>query len=169
MKELLNKLKDWWNNLSLREKRVVLIGAILVAVFILYAGIWMPYINYIDGMRDKINQNQKLLAWMQNADQELKKYNKQDNATKQATLNPVALLGIIQKQIDKSGLSSSLKQLKQASNETIEIHFEKVNFDKLMHLLIALSKEQTVTLDQLTTTAVGSDGLVNVDVLIRIG
>lgn len=161
------KIQEKWQPLADREKKAVLIGGAFLGVFILYAGIWSPWLNHLEAMREHIHTQQKNLVWMQNVDTQLVQLEKNPKQSEHVT-SPIALLSILQKQVDEARLQSNLVQLKQASNETIEIQFQKVSFDKLMQLLIHISKEQSVQIATLNATADTEPGLVNADVVLGI-
>ncbi len=162
------KIKDWWNTLALREKQAVAIGGALLTVFLLYAGIWSPYVDHVAAMRDKIQSEEKLLAWMQSADNDIRRIEKQSGQTVKS-VTPVVLLGLLQSQIDKAGLAGSLTQLKQSGNAAIEMHFQKVAFDKLSGLLLAVVRKNNVAVTQLSAVSDNTPGEVNADIILSTG
>lgn len=167
MKEHWLKAKEWWAGLSLREKQAVAGGGVFLAIFIVYQWIWSPLVSQAAMMRKRIVTQQKSLLWMQAADKELQKAQGQSQ-TRNKSASPVVLLSVIQKQINHAGLESSLSQLKQASNESIEVHFQKVEFDKLVAMLTFLIKAQSISIAQMSVMAEGTPGIVNADVVLRI-
>lgn len=61
MKELLEK----FNQLSEREKRLVVISAILVVIAMFYWLIWQPMSNTLDATRASVQSKRTDLVWMQ--------------------------------------------------------------------------------------------------------
>ena len=167
MNEWLIKLKEWWNNLAPREQMIVALGSTIVGVFIFYLIIWAPYLNRIDLMRKHIQTEQKTLAWMQAANAKIIKLEEQAK-NRNAVITPVVLLGLLQKQINQAGLESHLTNLKQASSDSLELHFQKIEFDKLMQLLEKIVKEQNVTVAQFSATAENAPGIVNADMVLKL-
>jgi general secretion pathway protein M len=164
------KVKEWWNTLATREKQVVAAGGTLLTVFIVYAGIWSPYVGRVSAMRGRIESEQKVLRWMQSADSEISMIEKQSPGTTGKPVSPVVLLSLLQKQIDAAGLGQNLTQLKQSSNASIEIHFQKVGFDKLSGLLIDAAKRYNVSVVQMSAAADnGTPGVVNADLILKSG
>jgi type II secretory pathway component PulM len=161
-------IKEWWSNLALREKQAVMIGSSLLGLFILYSGIWSPFLNYIDSMRTRIVSEQKTLNWMQTADAEIAKM-KDHSGAKAKSVTPVVMLSLLQKQVTHDGLGPYMSQLKQTSNESIQMHFQKVEFDKLMAMLTTILKEQNVTISQMAVSAESTLGVVNADVTVKLG
>jgi general secretion pathway protein M len=167
MKERWVKLQEWWLNLALREKQAVALGGLLLGLFILYQFIWTPYLNQITAMRTRIQTEQKTLRWMQAADKEISKLSGQSK-NKSQSITPVIVLGLLQKQINHVGLEQNLTQLKQATNESIELHFQKVVFDKLITFLTSVIKEQSVSIAQLSVSAENTPGIVNADIILKL-
>ncbi|OGT42634.1 MAG: hypothetical protein A3F42_07025 [Gammaproteobacteria bacterium RIFCSPHIGHO2_12_FULL_37_34] len=158
------KIKEWWLTLALRERKIITIGSCVAMILIVYAGIWSPWLNHIAFMRERVKTNQQVLSWMQSADQEIQKINKQ---TDHKIISPIILLTLLQKQMSQFGLEKNLTQLKQATNETIDMHFQKVEFDQLIRLLLFVTKQYAVSISQVTAIAEGTPGLVNADVVLK--
>lgn len=166
MKELILRIKEWWMNLALRERQLLAAGSLFVFVFIFYEGLLMPYYGYIESMRKQINRDQALLVWMQAADKEIQKMESQAKKPTNA-ITTVTLLGQLQKEIDKKGLGQALNQLKQTSHDAVEMHFQKVSFDKLIELLLMIVKTYPVAITQLSVVS-AETGLVNADVVLGL-
>lgn len=159
------KLKEWWNALAEREKRMLTIGSFSTAIFLFYALIWSPYLNRVTDLRKQILTQQKTLSWMQTADKEIRKL-ESEHTPKAVTLSPVELLAYLQKQIADSGLTAA--QLKQISNDSVQMQFQKVDFDRLIGFLIKVAQEQSVTITQMSAIADVSPGVVNAEVTLKI-
>lgn len=166
--ETREKFKAWWSQLALREQRMLAFGSVVVVFFILYAGIWMPIQSHLEEMRVSIKKNEKTLQWMQSADKALSKVEGQAQEKKK-TVTPVELLSIVQQTVEEAGLTSALTQSKQSSGESIILHFQKADFDRLMAMLIIILKEQNVTVTQFGAAATKDPGVVNADVTLKIG
>lgn len=167
MKESWSKLKEWWSSLALREKQAVALLGAFLCIFMLYACIWAPLHNAVSVTRTRIATDQKTLIWMENADKEIKKIEGQSH-NKGKSVTPVVLLGELQKQIAQAELEQQLTQLKQITNDSVEMHFQKVEFDKVIALLATITKEENVTITQMSAIAEKAPGLVDVDVTLRL-
>jgi general secretion pathway protein M len=168
MNEWRIKMNEWWTSLALREKQAVSIGGSLLGLFIFYMAIWSPYLDRVDNMRQRIQTEQKTLSWMEAADKEIHKIENQSQQKSEAA-TPVVLLSYLQKQVTRTGLESSLSQLKQSSNDSIEMHFQKADFDKLVGMLISVAREQNIAISQMSATADNTPGMVAADVVLRLG
>lgn len=158
-------MKEWWNNLILREKQMVSLGALIIGAAFIYLVLWSPLDNHVSQLRSQILNNQELLAWMKKTDKRIEILEKkpEHNASKPSSGSPLA---IVQKQIKTSPLAKSLDQLHQAENNSVQLTFKKVNFDKLMTWIIALTKQQGLIVTQMTVTPSATAGIVATDVTL---
>lgn len=168
MRETLEKSKERWAALSVREKQAVLLGGSLLLIFLVYELMWSPALNHIQDMRKRIATDQKTLVWMQSADKTMQNAGNL-SAMKMKAVSLVVFLGQIQDRVKQSGLESTLTQLKQSANESIEMHFQKVEFDKLISFLVATMKEHPVAISRFSVVATDAPGVVNADIVMKQG
>jgi len=166
MKDRYLKYKERFDALAKREQLALVIGSAAVVLFILYELIWSPYLNAVANLRNRITDEQKTLQWMQSADRNMQ--HMQAVATNNQ-LSPVALLGVLQKEINSAGLSGELTGLKQSSSNAVQMNFQKVEFDKLIALLIKVIKQENVTISQMSVTADAAPGLVTGEIVLNLG
>ena len=158
------KLKEWWDQLALREQRAISMGGVLIAVFIFYQGIGSPSLHHLEVMRQKIVSAQKTLWWMQSADKVIRSHL---SVMKPPPVSPLVFLSQMHGQIKLAGLESFLTELKQSGNDSVEMHFQKIEFDKLAAFLIRVMKASPVTISQLSVSALEARGLVNAELVIK--
>lgn len=158
-------MKEWWNNLALREKQMLSLGIFFVGLFLIYLLLWSPLDNKVAAIRNQIKRNQELLNWMKEADKRVQILEK---APQQKPIAPVSgsLLSIIQKQINRTPLVSSLTQLHQVDNDSVQLTFQKVDFDQLMRWLIQLS-QQGIVITQMSVTPSANPGVVTTDIILK--
>lgn len=161
------KVKDWWSRLSLQEKKIAGFGGAIVSLFLFYVLIWSPMLGHLNVMRKRIKSGEQTLVWMQAADKKIQSI-ESHNKTESKEISPVALMSVLQKEINQNSLGQSLEQLKQASNDTIELDFKQVEFDKVIVFLTKTLKEYRVTVDQFSVTAVAKPGMVDVQLMLKI-
>jgi general secretion pathway protein M len=159
-------MNEWWINLSIREKQIVSAGALGVVIFLVYLIIWLPLSNRVANLREQIVRDQKSLLWMRDADQRIQDVEK-NSQNKKSTDSGISLLTIVQKQINKSNFVSSLNQLRQAENDSVELSFNNVDFDRLIQWLTELWQQQGIVITQMSVTASGTAGVVNTEFVLR--
>ncbi|MHB1946864.1 MAG: type II secretion system protein GspM [Gammaproteobacteria bacterium] len=161
-------MKEWWNNLALREKQMLSLGGFFLVAFFIYLLLWLPLDNKVVTLRNQIQRNQELLAWMKEADKRVQILEKTAQPKKPTPLTG-SLLSIVQKQINRTPLVSSLTQLHQVDNDSVQLTFQKVDFDQLMEWLIQLSKQQGIGVTQISITPGGAPGGVAADLVLKNG
>lgn len=82
--------------------------------------------------------------------------------------SPVQLMGILKKEIARSGFEKNIVQLKQVANDSVEMQVQKVAFDKLMRMLVDISKTQSASITQMSTTAEAEPGIVSATINWKI-
>ena len=167
MKELLNRIKEKWQTIAPREKKAIIVGVLFTCFIVFYQFIWSPISENNALLRKKIVNDRKILAWLIHADQALTRMEKQHNPNK-PHVNPVMLLGNLQKQLAKSNLARYVSQLKQASHDTIELHLQKVSFDEAMHFLTQIQSTEPIQILQMMTTASTEPGIVDMDLDLKL-
>lgn len=159
-------MKEWWINLSLREKQTVSIGGFFVILFLIYLVLWSPLNNKVESLRTKIQRDQKLLVWMQDTNRRVQQIEK-NQQTKKIAATDVSLLTIVQRQLNKTPLVSSLEQLRQADNDSVQLSFKNVDFDKLAAWLIQLWQQEGLVVSQINVTPSGSPGMVGAELVLK--
>lgn len=160
--------KEWWLTLAPRERKAIMIGGSVVLIFIVYQWILTPYLDSIASMRKRINTAQENLVLIQATDQEIKNIS-QEIHQQGPTPTPVMLLTILQKQINEAGLNHHLRELRQVTNETIALRFQNIDFDKMVKLLTDISKQQHITITQLSAVRKKAPGIVDADITLTLG
>lgn len=159
-------MKERFNQLSKREKKITVASGVLIMVVIIYFGLYSPLVSHVHALRNQIQQDQTVLAFMQQADQTINQVNVGRHKNKPEST--MMLLSILQKQINEASLNLALIQLKQGTGETVAMRFQKVEFDKLMRLLLMVTKQQAVTIEQLSAKTNRDLGLVDAEVVLKM-
>lgn len=159
-------MKERWNNLALREKQTLVLGAFVLGIFFIYFGLWSPLNDKVNNMRAQIHRNQSLLVWMQNANTQIAALEKAPKPTAAAHMTG-SLLSIIQREINRTPLVTALKQLHQTENDSVQMSFQQVDFDDLVAWLIQLSKEAGLTVTQMSVTPGATPGIVAADLVVK--
>lgn len=159
-------MKEWWDNLSLRDKQMFSLGVIVVVLFLIYLLIWSPLNNKVNSLRTTLQHNQNLLAWMQSAEKQIQLY--ENTATKNSTeQNTVSLLTIVQNEINQSGIAKDLAQLHQAENDSVQITFQHVDFDALITWLTQLWQQHDITISQASVKKTDAQGVVSAEIILK--
>lgn len=158
-------MKNWWLNLSFREKQTVSIGAALLLIFLCYELIFATLGNQVDALRQKVHSNQTLLSWMQDSDARIRSMEK--NQKQEPLNNSMSLLSVVQNGVNNSSIAQNVTQLQQAESDSVQMKLQKVSFDVFIQWLTALCQQQQLLITQMTATPNTDPGVVDVEVKIQ--
>lgn len=166
----LNNYKNWWKELKPREQRLLTIGSLSLTIFVVYFFMWSPLNEATIKMRQQIKTSDQTLYSIEALNKEINDLLKEKNSLdqKNKSYSPAELISLLQNHIDKAGLKSELKQLKQTNNNNSEIHFQKVDFDKLSGLLIELNQQFGVKIIQVSIKNENIPGKVTADIVVSM-
>jgi type II secretory pathway component PulM len=158
-------MKDWWLNLSLRDKQMVCVGSIVVILFLIYEIIWSPLVTANNNLRSRIQQGQDTLRSMKNADQLIEHLQKETEEKRTGVTE--SILGVMQTEINHSQFASHVTQLREADNDSVQFNLRKVDFDQLLVFLTSVWKKYGFIVSQITVMPTGTPGEVTVDVVMK--
>lgn len=152
-------MKNWWLNLSIKEKQAVSIAAALLILFLAYELTLASLQNKVQSLRHKIHTENQLLAWMQENDAQIRSFEK--NISTNDSDSSQSLLSLFQAKINTSSFVKSVTQLQQAENDAIQIRFQQVGFDSLYKWLIGICREKNLIIVEAVITPGSVNGVVD--------
>ena len=153
-------MKEWFESLELRERRLVIGGAITLLVMCIYFLGWEPFINRLHELQDSTQRKQLDLAWMKNAAQEVK----QLQATQTAPVrfdSEQSLLGIIDRSAKAKQLGDSVKRVQPDGTSKARVWLESAKFDAVVGWLEELERRHGVGIETITFEKQAEEGLVD--------
>src|SRR3990167_3045595 len=158
-------MKEWWMNLSLREKQTISMGGFIIILFLLYEIIYSPFTHKIARLRQEVQHNHELLNFMKNTDQQLRTLTKTSQEN-QSRLQG-SLLSAMQNEISQSPFARQVTTLHQAENNSVQLNLQKISFDQLITWLTTLSKQYGFIVSQITITPIKKPGEVHANMVIK--
>ncbi|QUN06051.1 type II secretion system protein M [Shewanella yunxiaonensis] len=152
----MENLQKWWESLAQRERQMVLVMAGIIAISILYWGIWTPISNAETQAQAQLNAQQQTLTFVQ------------ESAAKIAILKTgggsrPALTGSLSTVVTQSASAYGLSITRmQPQGKQIQIWMDDVPFDALLSYLGDLVQKQGLSLDNLDVTVGEQPGMVKV-------
>lgn len=163
MHPLLSRLTELWNGLEARERRLLRIGAVLLALVLLYTGLLVPIQVELRRLRSAVPEARHQLAEMRAqaaAVQPLRGRQARPPA-------PGTLVPIVEQSASARGLRASITRLEPDGSNGLRLAVEAIPFNGLLAWLADLQNEhallvESVQLDAATAGAVS--GRVNLRV-----
>jgi type II secretory pathway component PulM len=148
--------------LSERERRMVLAGAVLAPLLLIF-GVLLPLDRSVAHAHDRLLKKRNDLAWMQGAAPELAAAPQPPSAAGES------LLVIVDRSARESGLAGALAGSEPAGPGGLSLRLQKAPFDALIAWLARLAQQNGIRVDSASIDGAGAPGLVNAAVVLRTG
>lgn len=165
MKERWLQYKNKWLALAPREKQMTGLGALIILILFVYGFLWSPLVSHVEAMRKKLMTERKLLAWMKENDGALQTI--KDHSDRKNSNSTVGVLASLQRELQQKNLMSFVTQLKQESNEAVNIELQKVDFDSLMRFLMVFCHDYAVKIQHLSVQAERTPGTATARIVLK--
>lgn len=157
---MIGALRQRFDTLSDRERRIVILGGIAAAVLLLVA-IVMPIERGVSQSADRVSKKQADLGWMQQMAPALAA------APRAAPTTAESLLVLIDRSAREAGLGQSLTGSQPSGNGAMRTQFEKADFNRLVDWIATLGQQYGVQAESATFEPGGSPGVVDAVVVLR--
>jgi general secretion pathway protein M len=158
MNAFLVKLKTWYANLQERERRMVLIGSVVLAAVILLGGVLLPLESAVSSAQKRAETRREDLAWMHvNAPEVASAGTSVLNDTNEAPVVVVDRVG------REAGLGTALRGT-QPSGTGVRVQLEAAPFDTLVTWIATLEQRYGLSIDSITVDRAARPGVVNANI-----
>ncbi|NCB61197.1 MAG: T9SS type A sorting domain-containing protein [Gammaproteobacteria bacterium] len=147
-------MKQWWQNLTTRERQIVLAGGLMLLLVILYQNLWSPLQQHLRLQRNQVQQLQQQLGWMQQQAPLVRQL-------KRAPSPGASRTGDITGTLSNSSQAYqiALKRIQpQGDNALVEIDI--TGFDQLVNWLGMLEQQHGITPQQIDLQRTGEPGKI---------
>lgn len=154
-------LKSRWESLADRERKMLIIGSILVAIILLYIFIWNPISSTAADYKNKVKSQQNLLIYLKNSWQHILRL-KARGINVSMTAPSGNILSVVEQSAASHQLSSYLKQVAQPEPNTVTLTFDNVPFDNVISWLENVAETQHLSIQSFSATRTTSAGTANI-------
>jgi len=148
--------------LSPRERRMVIVGAALAALLLLF-GVLLPLDRSVAHAQQRLAKKHADLSWMQSVGPEIAASAPPPSATGQS------LLVIVDRSARESGLAGALAGSEPGGPGRLSVRLEKAPFDTLIAWLARLAQQNGVAVDSANIEKAGAPGEVNAAIVLHAG
>lgn len=157
----MNKLRAWYASQSERDRRVLLIGAVTLAVLALVLGILLPLQSAVSGAVGRSANRREDLDWMRIHAQEVR-----EGATQLRRDTGEAPVVLVDRVGHESGLGDALRGTQPAGVAGVRVQLEGAPFDTLVVWLATLEQRYGLAIESITIDRTAQTGFVNVSVTL---
>ena len=156
----------WWKGLSLREQRIVAIGAIAAAVLLGWALIWHPLAVKRSELLESVDAQRRDLAYVRVAAAEVERL-RATGVRSRADRQGRSLLALADATARGAGLESALKRVEPVGATSVRVSFEFAGFDPLIAWTESLSRDYGIETTDFSADRADGVGLVNARVTLQ--
>jgi general secretion pathway protein M len=158
-------MKDYFMNLGASERRTLIIGAVLLALILVYALIWKPVTSSAENWRKAVNDKQTFVTWMNNAVQEAKLLRQREAPA--ANSSGQSLLALVDQTARRSQLGPALKRVEPKGSDEVRVRLEQAAFDDVMKWLTQLQRTNGISVDSVSLEKDDSPGRVSATLTLK--
>ncbi|MGB1262109.1 MAG: type II secretion system protein GspM [Cognaticolwellia sp.] len=147
-------MKAWWQQLNLREQRLVMAMAAVIAVFILYGLIWQPLNDNIAKRKLKIDRQQALLTWVSENTQRYQQAKRNGRGSSGASLSSIVNR--------TSRLNNITITRMQPQGDDLQVWIDEISFNQLLAWLEQLASRNNLTVKNIDLSSADQQGVVRV-------
>ena len=155
----------WWKALSERDRRVLVIGAVVVSIFLVWSFIWHPLSVRQTLLSEQLDNARRDLASVRVAQAEVERL-RNAGVRSRADRQGKSLLALADVTARGAGLDGALKRLEPVGSHSVRASFEFASFDTLIAWMEDLARDYGVQITDFSADRVDATGLVNARVTL---
>jgi general secretion pathway protein M len=158
----MNKIRDWYSKLQLREQRMVLVGAIVVAALLLFGGVLLPLQAAAARAERRADTRREDLEWMHLHADEVR-----DGAAQLHPDTGEAPVVLVNRVGTESGLGTAFRGTQPSGVTGVRVQLEAAPFDPMIQWLDTLEQRYGLSIESITVDRTGKAGIVNASVTLN--
>ncbi len=147
-------MKTWWQQLNIREQRLVVVMSALISIFILYSLIWQPMNESIETSKLKIERQQELLTWVQESAQRYQQAKRNGGRSSGESLSSIV------------NRTSRLEKINitrmQPQGDDLQVWIDEISFNQLLSWLEKLASRDGLQVKNIDLSKADQQGVVRV-------
>ncbi|HQU14851.1 MAG: hypothetical protein B7Z66_03530 [Chromatiales bacterium 21-64-14] len=150
-------MKEWLAARTPRERQILIIGAALLAVLLLYGVVLRPFHNRLATLRHNVDEQRALLHWMHGAAGQIQAL--RGSAGNRVSGQPI--LSLVDQTARQEQLGNAVKRLEPDSSGGVRVWLEQAPFDQVVQWLGKLERDHGLQLESITVESTGVPGQVS--------
>jgi len=157
-------MREWFDNLSERDRKIVTYGGAAVLVLVLL-GIIVPLNRNVTIARERVTRKQGDLQFIQSVAPQLASAGPASGGAATAE----SLVVLIDSSARESGLGKALTSSQPTGDKGLRVRLDRVGFDAMVAWLARLSQQHGVRVESAEIESAGETGLVNAGLVLKAG
>lgn len=158
-------MRDWWEGLQERERRMLLGGSVALVLVLLYGLAWLPLGDRLADERERLRRAEATLEWMRETGAEIRVL----RAAGGVEPDPRPLLSLVDSTAKVQGLQGSIRRIQPAGQDDVRVSMQDASYRQLMAWLVDLHR-RGVHARQLSGQRADDPGRINANITLhRLG
>ena len=153
-------MSAWWSNLAERDRRMLAIGAVLVAALLFWALWFDPLLQSRRGLAERAKQAEADLVYMQAASQRLAALQSGGSASV-FDRGGRSLLALADASAREAQLAKALKRIEPVSSGRVSVWLEAASFDAVAQWLEQLQSRYGIRAEEFSVVGTVAPGTVD--------
>lgn len=153
-------MSAWWNQLAVRDRHVLVVGSVVVAIFLAWSFVWHPLANERSRLASQLDNSRRDLAFVRVAETEVE-HLRNAGVRSRADRQGKSLLALADVSARAGGLEGALKRLEPVGPNSVRASFEFASFDVLMNWIEGMARDYGVQITDFSADRIDANGLVN--------
>ena len=153
----------WFENLSIRDRRALLVVAVFLLGVTVYFAIWEPLHSGYQRSQKLVQERRELVSWMRGAAQEARALGA-SRSLAPASPPGRSLLATIDATVAGARLRGAVKRIEPDGTTRVRVWLEQAEFDQVLRWMGELQSRHRVNVLDMRAEPEGAAGRVNVRV-----
>lgn len=163
---MIERIREWFRGLAPRERRLVLAAAAVAGAAVFFLGVWEPLDRAVADMRDRVERERDLAAWMASVRAEA------DGLHGRRPQTPIrgrdeSLLSLVDRTGRDAGLEKAVRRIQPEGDDRTSVTLEGAGFNSLIFWLRDLEREYGVRITALSVNRGEEPGTVSARMTLR--
>lgn len=161
-------MKEFYENLSVSERRSLLVGGVALGLVLIYGLIWLPLQRSVIAMQAQVVKNQELVTWMQNASADVRSILGNAPAVR-TERGDSSLLALVDNTAKQTNLGQAVRRVEPKGKDEVRVRLEDAPFDDMIRWLTDLQLRYGVQAESVSVDKQPSPGRVNANLTLKEG
>lgn len=164
----ISSFTDWYSSLQQRERMMIILTTIVIIITLFFLLVWEPIHKGLEQEQQRLQSQQDILVWMQQAQQEVRALKATGVRTNKRNSNtPISLS--IEQTAATSGIKSFLTKMESSGKDTARASLDGVSFNQMMLWINTLEHSYGVLASSVNIEGTDKSGLVNARITFSRG
>ena len=140
-------MKAWWQQLSARDRNILIWGGLISAILLLWALVWDPLQDSRASLRQSISEQRSTRLWLEQVEQMLlRQPNQQQRPSRQEFEG--SLLRLVDDTVRAQGMAAAIERMEPDSPGQVRLWLRSAEFDTLVQWMEQVSADYGLLIAQ---------------------